>query len=639
MNSNSIRTAYSCALVSLTLLLALSGFGARFDNMLFDWGQKTIPRHIPEDLVIVSIDETSLSSLGRWPWPRRLHAQTIANLKADGAAAIGIDILFSEPQYDDAPGDQLLADAIQAAGNVVLPVAIENIRSNGQLIESLPTPLIGAGAASAGRVHAEMDEDNVVRSIWLWGGIGQPFWPHFAQAMLATAKKLPVSFERTPRASITGKPFNLINHERRYIQFFSNRQNFQTLSYSQVFHGDFTPGTFKDKMVLVGFTATGLSDKLATPISGMHSPMPGVVFIANTIESIRASQLIERPAQMGSAILSSLMALIPLAWLAKASSRRILVYNFMLIAGLLAIYYFSAFVFNYWIPIASGILGIFCSYPLWSWLRLERASQALGQEILLLRQELGKWETDQDMSESSDPIQGRVDQIRAAVQRLAAVKNERIRFIEFVSHDIRVPMASAAEHIKRALGKNHPAHLQLTQALAWTEDFLQSSKAQLADPEKFTELDLMSLLSQALDDVHPLLREAQLHVNLTAQEEFIWVQGDFQLLLRVIHNLMSNAIKFTPPNGLIRLDARQTGRVAIISICNPGPNNMADVRSVFEPFAQSTKNTSHALPNGVGLGLFFVKTVIEKHGGTIDMTHNDDGVTVTLELPALSQSL
>jgi CHASE2 domain-containing sensor protein/two-component sensor histidine kinase len=632
-----VRSAYALALVSLTLLLSLSGLGARFDSLLFDWGQRSIPRQTSQDLVIVAIDEASLSTLGRWPWPRKLHAQTISNLKADGAAAIGLDILFSEPQQDDPQGDQLLAKAIAAAGNVVLPVAIENTRSRGQLIESLPIPILGAGAAQTGRVHAELDEDNVVRSIWLWGGLGQPFWPHFAQAMLKTAGQLPPSYTQTPPAHITGEPFNLVNAQRKYVSFYSSRQHFQSLSYAQVFKGEFAPGTFKDKMVLIGFTATGLSDKLATPVSGLHSPMPGVVFLANTIESFRANTLIERPANTWTAIISSLMTLIPLAWLAKSSARRILAYNFLLIAGILVVYFSSIFLFNYWVPIASGVLGLFCSYPVWAWLRLEAASQALGAEIALLRQELGKWEPENTPNRALDPIQSRIDQIRAAVQRLASVKNERIRFMEFVSHDIRVPVASAAEQVRQLLGQAHPAHLQLTQALSWTEDFLQSSKAELADPTKFNDLDLVSLVAQAMDDVHPLLGAKQLNLNADIQEDFIWIRGDFQLLLRVIHNLLSNAIKFSPPNGQIDLDVRTTDPLVTIVIRNQSQHDIADVQGVFDAFVQSGSGQPTAQrtgPEGVGLGLYFVKTVMAKHGGTVDLSRQGASVTVTLQWPA-----
>lgn len=641
MTANSIRTAYALALVSLTVLLSLSGLGARFDNMLFDWGQKTIPRHTPQDVVIVAIDESSLSSLGRWPWPRRLHAQTISKLKADGASAIGVDILFSEPQQDDAAGDKLLSDAIAAAGNVVLPVAIENIRSNGQLIESLPIPMLAEAAANTGRVHAEMDPDNVVRSIWLWAGLGQPFWPHFAQAMLKTADKLPASFENTSPLNNAGEPFNLVNAQRKYISFFSGQRQFQSLSYVQVLHGDFAPGTFKDKMVLIGFTATGLSDKLATPVSGVSAPMPGVVFIANAMESFRSERLIDRLASAWTAVISSMMTLIPLAWLARASARRVLAFNLLLIVGILLIYFSSIFLFNYWIPIASGVLGLFCSYPIWAWLRLEAASHALGIEISLLRQELGKWEAEFPSAETADPIQSRIDQIRSAVQKLASVKNERIRFMEFVSHDIRVPVASAAEQVKRLLGNDHPVHAQLTQALSWTEDFLQSSKAELADPRKFTDIDLVSLLAQAMDDVHPLLSGKQLQLQTSFQEDFIWIKGDFQLLLRVIHNVASNAIKFTPPNSLIRLDVHETKPMATVSISNPSQHSIDNANTVFDAFVQASPNATidpYSTTNGVGLGLHFVRTVMEKHGGSVALTHGDACVTVNLAFPVSTQA-
>ena len=79
-----------------------------------------------DKIAIVGIDQNSLSRVGQWPWPRRLHAQIIDKLKAAGARVIVIDIDFSDRQNPGengalSPDDRALVDAARRAGNVVLP--------------------------------------------------------------------------------------------------------------------------------------------------------------------------------------------------------------------------------------------------------------------------------------------------------------------------------------------------------------------------------------------------------------------------------------------------------------------------------------------------------------------------------------
>jgi CHASE2 domain-containing sensor protein len=147
--------AYSAIiLLALSLLIHSTGLFSRVDNVLFDLGQKMHQQPAPDDIIIVGIDETSLSRLGRWPWPRTVHAQLIDRLKQEGAVVIGLDIIFAEPDLQDENADSLLSESIRKAGNVVLPVLIESTRVNGQVIETLPLPTYADNAADIGRVHA-----------------------------------------------------------------------------------------------------------------------------------------------------------------------------------------------------------------------------------------------------------------------------------------------------------------------------------------------------------------------------------------------------------------------------------------------------------------------------------------------------
>ena len=106
------------------------------DNVLFDIGQKLYQSPAPADIVIVAIDENSLSQLGRWPWSRQVHADVINRLNQENTLAIGLDIIFSEPEKTNKNADAALANAIAQAKNVVLPILLETTRVNGQLIEN-----------------------------------------------------------------------------------------------------------------------------------------------------------------------------------------------------------------------------------------------------------------------------------------------------------------------------------------------------------------------------------------------------------------------------------------------------------------------------------------------------------------------
>ena len=189
----SLNDYLSAALILLLLsaLLHTTGILSRVDNLLYDVGQKLDYKAPPTDVIIVAIDEESLSQIGRWPWPRSIHADLIRRLKAEGASVIGLDIVFAEADKTDQAADVDLAQAILQANNVVLPVLLESTRLHGQIVETLPLPALAANAADVGRVHAVLDEDGIARSIYLYEGVGAAVWQHFSQAVLNVVQQQP----------------------------------------------------------------------------------------------------------------------------------------------------------------------------------------------------------------------------------------------------------------------------------------------------------------------------------------------------------------------------------------------------------------------------------------------------------------
>ncbi len=108
-------------------LAALDGLqiGQALENQALDLCYRLRPAaKPPKDIVIVGIDEQSFQELRRsWPWPRRFHADLIRQLKAAGARLIVFDVIFAEPS--DPKDDQLFAEAIRNAGNVILSTTVE----------------------------------------------------------------------------------------------------------------------------------------------------------------------------------------------------------------------------------------------------------------------------------------------------------------------------------------------------------------------------------------------------------------------------------------------------------------------------------------------------------------------------------
>src|SRR5206468_11811430 len=102
------------------LLLALATLSGPVDDLL-RVARNNFHRHAASgDVVLVTIDNRSLREIGRWPWPRRYHAQLVDRLTAAGAKRILFDLTFET--RSNPVDDQLLADAIQRSGRVILPV-------------------------------------------------------------------------------------------------------------------------------------------------------------------------------------------------------------------------------------------------------------------------------------------------------------------------------------------------------------------------------------------------------------------------------------------------------------------------------------------------------------------------------------
>ena len=643
-------TSTALILLFLSLLLSITGVLSRVDNLIYDVGQKLYHQPAPADVIIVAVDESSLSQLGRWPWPRTLHANLIRRLKAEGVSAIGLDVIFSEADLVNIGADEDLAKAVTEAKNVVLPVLLESMRVNGQIVETLPLTSLANNAADLGRVHAVLDEDGIARSIYLFEGVGAPVWQHFSQAILNVAQHQTsknkfsktvqsdqaVDKNTSPSDDLYSKDLYLIaRQDQRRINFLGPPGYFLTISYAQVLKGEFAKDLFKNKIVLIGATASGMNDLLPTPVSGLSQPMSGVEIHANVLQSIRENKLIKPISPLYSMLIGLLVALIPLLWLPKLPALTSLISTllFFLLISLVATLLPKAFAI--WIPPAAALLPILLAYPIWSWRKLEQARKYLDYELNYLKQNLIDL-PDSKSTSHFDSFNARIEQVRIASQQLRFLQNDRKELLAFISHDLRAPIANALAILEEKQEQEPRLYASLSQAHTLAEDFLQASRAEMIDSTKFKELDFAGLTHQAIDDAFEAAKKKNIRLDRDVIDGQVWVNGNFGLLQRAILNLILNAVKFAPSQSTVKIRLALSSQQAVVSVINTGQGIPMDEQVLlFKRF--SRVNTSKSSAESTGLGLYFVYTVAEKHHGYVDVESDVDKDTCfSLRIPLTS---
>ncbi len=370
-------TILTTLLVAAAIALDWSGSAWRLDNLVYDELAQLNTQPSDDDIVIVAIDEASLTALGRWPWPRRLHAEAIEILDQSGAKAVGMDLILAEPDFQDPEGDDLLAARMRAYGRVVLPVLPEATAAMGPLRETQPIPVLAASAAALGHVDQEIEPDGIVRYAFLKGGLGAPRWPHFAVAVQRIAEAGSGDLTSTKPTEGGGA---WVRSDRVGIPFAGPPGHFTRISYIDVLRGELDEDALRGRIVLIGVTAAGLGHPVPTPQSGEREGMPGVEVIANVLAAERSGQFINTlPASLGLP-LSGAIAMLPALLFPLLPTQRVLPVAFGLLAVPLAISALLLWGAHLWFAPMSAFAVLAASYPLWSWRALHRLAASLARE-------------------------------------------------------------------------------------------------------------------------------------------------------------------------------------------------------------------------------------------------------------------
>ncbi len=313
----------------------------------------------PPEVVIVAIDNESISRIGRWPWPRNIIAELIKKISAARPNLIGLNILFSEAEKN--PGldeirqlktkfesdfgakrkidkntmqrwadefsaieqrldnDSKLIAAVSVTDNIILPLYF-NLGAGGPMADeetmlklspsamespsnvmieasglTPPIPQLISDKMKVGHVNIYPDPDGTIRGEMLFIDFQGKLYPSFAlQLALRFLNISPETLSLTPSELRMGKRGSIPYDERGFmlLSFWGGYRTFPYFSAHEVMEEKISPDTFKDKIVLIGNTASGIADFNVVPVA---AAMPGIEIIANAVGDIIHGKSIKRP--------------------------------------------------------------------------------------------------------------------------------------------------------------------------------------------------------------------------------------------------------------------------------------------------------------------------------------------------------
>jgi adenylate cyclase len=266
----------------------LSSLQLRTGDLLFLSEKISLGNPTNDKIVIVGIDDKSLTQLGQFQsWSRNDYARVIDSLTQGGARVIVFDVLFSEP----ASGDAELAQSMARAGNVVMPEVQTSVTTlSGAKSQSFlkPLPSLITETIALGTANISPDADGVVRklpAVLNDNGIEEPTLSLAAVAKYLRRPSVLESGIENGSLSFNGRNIPLVNGNQLLINYqhtSSDQTSFPQVSFVDVLNNQIDSDVFKDEIVLIGATATGLGDVFWTPLGGMY----GVEVHANAINMI-----------------------------------------------------------------------------------------------------------------------------------------------------------------------------------------------------------------------------------------------------------------------------------------------------------------------------------------------------------------
>ena len=231
-------------------------------------------------------------------------------------------------------------------------------------------------------------------------------------------------------------------------------------------------------------------------------------------------------------------------------------------------------------------------------------------------------------------------------RRLVDLEQQKNRFLRQMSHELKTPLTALREASEllseEVVGRLSPEQLEIAEILRYNsielqrliEDLLSYGASQFHKVRlELKPVKIRHVIDRVADDQKLALRAKDLRLETVAED--VTLAGDFEKLRIILDNLMSNAIKFSPPGGVISIAARPNGTHLELEVADQGSGIApADRPHVFDPFYQGAR-VVHGLVKGTGIGLSVVKEYAQAHGGSVEVVDrgSEPGALLRVRLP------
>jgi signal transduction histidine kinase len=237
------------------------------------------------------------------------------------------------------------------------------------------------------------------------------------------------------------------------------------------------------------------------------------------------------------------------------------------------------------------------------------------------------------------------DKLAESRERERRVDASRRQLVAWVSHDLRTPLAglqAMAEALQDGIARD-PAryHRQIqaeaTRLSAMVEDLFELSRIHARTLSlALAPVEAGDLVSDMVASMEPLASARGVRLSgEAARSLLIW--ADARELSRALANLVTNAIRHTPPGGRVLVAATaEAGGVLMTVADGCGGIPQADLASVFDLAWRGTQARTPGADSGAGLGLAIVRGIVEAHQGQVSVVNAGDGCQFEIRLPALA---
>lgn len=240
---------------------------------------------------------------------------------------------------------------------------------------------------------------------------------------------------------------------------------------------------------------------------------------------------------------------------------------------------------------------------------------------------------ERDLRESREKLRGTLRNLEKTYEKLQEVDKMKSDFISIVSHELRTPLTSIKNAVSILLGharqreNKDKREEELLTIISKNTDRQTRMVNNLLDASKIEagvmrmdiqHVDIVNLAKDVINSFQFRLEDKKIIGKLISEKDSLFVFGDYDQLMRVFDNLMSNAVQFTPKNGEVIVKIEKDIPAMIkVTVADTGigvPEK--DIEKLFNKFYQVDSEDSHR-KNGTGLGLAITKGIIEAHGGKI----------------------